>query len=426
MRYVVIEKWEGPCWHECLANISRQLACEPSCDEEAVQMATLAAVKKRNPSVPGIFYLNTILDFPFLRLHQTLVQADALLRNVDGSVCQLINDNGMTNISVFDYSKPIGQKIWLDEVERLVETGTVDGFYGDTMQVYATENTSTGLWELCKTGHHTCCEMTARTAQLYNAGKNKTMEAAYKFLGPQAVFFKISDVLSGGDRTPEKMNATVAARTTSGLDHRGPYVHISHGDQKSTHDPHDVASVCSNDDIALFMLAVQPGAFLGCNGWDPRFAKPLGTPKGPMVRAADGTYSRNFMSGTTVTWDSRLEGPKGRIHWAGDPPGPSPPLAPPPPPPPPPPPLPPTKTCPDPASDCSWPHANVGRKPVNSWGECCAVCSSSKACAKWVFHSGEASAAPGTCTLHGAHANGPNRLGPGSGKVCGTSNASAH
>ena len=38
-------------------------------------MATLAAVKKLNPSVPGIFYLNTILDFPFLRLHQTLVQA---------------------------------------------------------------------------------------------------------------------------------------------------------------------------------------------------------------------------------------------------------------------------------------------------------------------------------------------------------------
>ena len=38
------------------------------------------------------------------------------MRNVDGSLCQLVNDNGMTNITVFDYSKPIGQKIWLDEV----------------------------------------------------------------------------------------------------------------------------------------------------------------------------------------------------------------------------------------------------------------------------------------------------------------------
>lgn len=271
MRYVVIEKWEGPCWNECLANVSKQLPCEPSCDEEAVQMATLAAVKKLNPSVPGIMYLNTILDFPFLRLHQTLVDADALVRNVDGSVCQLINDNGMTNITVYDYSKPIGQQIWLDAVQRLVETGTVDGFYGDTMQVYAEENNQTGLWEVCKIGHHTCCEMNESTAKLYNAGKNRTMEAAYRFLGPKAVFFKISDVLSGAHNspTPEQMNSTIAGRTTSGLDHRGPYIHISHGDQKTSHDPHDVASDCSNDDIALFMLAVEPGAFLGARASRP-------------------------------------------------------------------------------------------------------------------------------------------------------------
>jgi hypothetical protein len=431
MRYVVIEKWEGPCWNECLANITKKTPCEPSCDEEAVQLATLAAVKKLNPKVAGIMYLNTILDFHFLRLHQTLVEADALVRNVDGSVCQLINDNGMTNITVYDYSKPIGQKIWLDEVQRLVETGTVDGFYGDTMQVYATENNRTGLWELCKKSHHTCCEMNESTAQLYNAGKNKTMEAAYEFLGPKAVFFKISNVMTHGGNTPEQMNATIAGRATAGLDHRGPYVHISRGDQRTSHDPHDVASACSGDDIALFMLAVQPGAFLGCDGWDPAFGKPLGTPTGPMARnSTDGTYSRSFASGTTVSWDPRLEGPKGRIHWAGDPPGPSPPPPPPlpPPPPPPPPPLPPTKTCPHPASDCSWPHANVGSKRVDSWSECCDVCSSRSACAKWVFHSGEASAAEpsGLCALHGSSAIGPHRLGPGSGKVCGTSNSSAY
>ena len=126
--------------------------------------------------------------------------------------------------------------------------------------------------------HHTCCEMNKSTAMLYNAGKNKTMEAAYKFLGPKAVFFKISDVLSGAhmSRTPAQMNATIARHMTSGLDHRGPYVHISHGDQKTSHDPHDVTSKCSSDDVALFMLGVEPGAFLGCNGWDPSFAKPLG------------------------------------------------------------------------------------------------------------------------------------------------------
>lgn len=421
MRYVVIEKWEGPCWDECLANISKKIACDSSCDEEDVQVATLAAVKKMNASVPGIMYLNTILDFHFLRLHQVLVEADALVRNIDGSLCQLENDNGMTNVTVIDYSKPAGQNIWLDEIKRLVDTGVVDGFYGDTMQVYATESSTRGVWTLCKSSHNTCCTMSKNTALQYNAGKNKTMEAAYKFLGPKAVFFKVSDVLAHPGKTPEQMNATIASHTTSGLDSTGPYIHINHGDQKTDYDPRNVSSQCSSDDVALFMLAVVPGAFLGCNGWDPDFQKPLGAPVGPMVRnVTDGTYSRKFASGTVVTWNPMLE-PRGRIHWAGDPPQPGPAPSPPPPPP-----LPPTQTCPDPTNDCSWPKANVGKKSVNNWTECCDACSALEACAKWVFHSNEDSASQGTCILHSAHATGPNRLRPGSGKICGTCNSSTN
>jgi hypothetical protein len=135
MRYVVIEKWEGPCWNECLANTTKGVQCEPSCNEEQVQMATLKAVKAINPKVAGVFYLNTILDFHFLHLHQLYEEADALLRNIDGTICSLINDNGMKNISAFDFSKEIGQQLWLDEIKNLTQTGLVDGFYGDTMQV---------------------------------------------------------------------------------------------------------------------------------------------------------------------------------------------------------------------------------------------------------------------------------------------------
>ena len=138
-------------------------------------------------------YLNTILDFHFLDLHRKYVEADALLRNVDGTLCSLVNDNGMKNISAFDFSKPAGQQLWLNTIKAMVATGYVDGFYGDTMQVYAEPNNKTGLWELCKKSHNTCCQMNASTAALYNAGKNKTMEAAHAFLGPKAVFFKIRD-----------------------------------------------------------------------------------------------------------------------------------------------------------------------------------------------------------------------------------------
>jgi hypothetical protein len=196
MRYVIIEKWEGHCWNDCVKNASEGVKCEASCHEEAAQSATLKAVKALNPNVAGIFYQNTMLDFNFLELHQRYVDADALLHNVDGTLCQLESDNGMKNITVFDYSKEIGQQLWLNQIKNLTQPGVVDGFYGDTMQVSATEN-SKGEWTVCKSRHSTCCTMNSSTAAAYNAGKDKTMKAAYAFLGEKAVFFKISDIMHG-------------------------------------------------------------------------------------------------------------------------------------------------------------------------------------------------------------------------------------
>ena len=68
MRYVVVEKWEGSCWTECLANTSKGAQCEPSCREEDAQVATLRAVKALNPEVAGVFYLMVYLHHPGLPL----------------------------------------------------------------------------------------------------------------------------------------------------------------------------------------------------------------------------------------------------------------------------------------------------------------------------------------------------------------------
>jgi hypothetical protein len=142
-----------------------------------------------------------------------------------------------------------------------------------------------------------------------------------------------------------------------------------------------VASACSDDDVAIFMLAVEPGAFIGCNGWDAQnFGKPLGAPLGPYRRFANGTYFREFKSGTTVAWDPSAEkGGRARIQWAGDPP-----LPPLPPPAPAPPPRPPG-ACSEPEMDCGWRHDDAGTTHAHNWTECCGACRAEGACAKWVF-----------------------------------------
>lgn len=79
MRIVMLEKWEGPCWDDCLANATAGLRCEPACNVEADSLATLRRVRAINPAVSNVLYLNTLLMFPFYSLAQKYIDAGALL-----------------------------------------------------------------------------------------------------------------------------------------------------------------------------------------------------------------------------------------------------------------------------------------------------------------------------------------------------------
>lgn len=71
-------------------------------------------------------------------------------------------------------------------------------------------------------------------------------------------------------------------------------------------------SHCSESMVAAFLLAVEPGAFLLCNGWDDNFALRLGSPMGAAKHdAKSGAWSRNFAGGTKATW---LNG-TGTVQW---------------------------------------------------------------------------------------------------------------
>ena len=84
MRLVILEKWEGPCWDDCIANSTATPArpCLPSCNEEHESLAVLRRVRGLNPGVSTMLYLNALLLFPFYELAQRFIDADALLKDV--------------------------------------------------------------------------------------------------------------------------------------------------------------------------------------------------------------------------------------------------------------------------------------------------------------------------------------------------------
>jgi len=128
MRLVMVEKWEGRCWADCLANSTATppLPCSASCDVEADMLSTLRKVKALNPAISTVFYWNTLLAFPFYKQVGEFADAGALL--VDSNTQQpvmLRNDNGMPGIGVYDFGKPAGRQLWLGMVQTLVKTGLV-------------------------------------------------------------------------------------------------------------------------------------------------------------------------------------------------------------------------------------------------------------------------------------------------------------
>ena len=59
MRLIVIEKWAGPCWYECYANLTKTppIPCQPSCGAENYQMNTIKRAKMANTKLSAVFYL---------------------------------------------------------------------------------------------------------------------------------------------------------------------------------------------------------------------------------------------------------------------------------------------------------------------------------------------------------------------------------
>ena len=172
MRLVMLEKWEGRCWDDCLANATAEppMPCSPACDVEADSLATLRRVRRLNPRVTNVLYLNALMLFPFYSLAASYIEKGALLMDSEtGRAVELKNDNGMPGVLVPDFSAAAGRALWLGEVEGWLSTGLVDGIFADKWPDQAHANhTANATWLIC---NHVCGTVSAEVGAAWNAGK---------------------------------------------------------------------------------------------------------------------------------------------------------------------------------------------------------------------------------------------------------------
>ena len=412
MRIIMIEKWEGHCWQDCLGNGTGSPPCQPSCGVENDMLDTFRRVKTVNPATATVLYFNTLLAFPFYTAVGKFKASNAL--TIDSSTHEPINirnDNGMEGIGVYGFDTEVGVKLYIDTVKNLTATGLVDGFFGDKWG-HAAQPDKAGQWQLC---NHECGNVTQAQGRAWNAGKAKALAAAIKDVGI-GPYFSNGEPFEGVEG-----NLNGHWQHDSGLFTGDPRKHIedvqqhlvNHTyfyssctiDEKWYIDPNDPASLytqCDDQALARFLLAVEKGVFLGSNGWDPAYDKPLGDPLSPAVYTPGrpATLHRNFSSGTFVvfTYNESGDGGKGEIWWEGKPP-----------PPPTPSPTPAPILCGDLHStvlDDTWfTGGEISNSTQPSSSACCTACAANASCMAWTWASRKRGTSPEhTCHLHTAKA----------------------
>jgi len=239
------------------------------------------------------------------------------------------NDNGMLNVTIGDWSNPAAVDAYLDFHRSLVATEVVDGHFADKPNVFPIRNASLSTgWEICETasgpGKHTwsdaCAEITESQANGYTAGRERLMSSLLPIYtqggaSQGGVVFDATNATNGNTATfyykPFKADA-IHERVLAYLQSGYRYVYFM-ADQQTDSDPSDLQPSCSEDHIGLFLLGVEEGCILGCNGWSEDFERPLGAPLGNATRSGD-IMTRKFASGTYVEYDVAKRTAK--VHWA--------------------------------------------------------------------------------------------------------------
>jgi len=357
LQIVILMQEDGECWLKCCPN-ARQggnqcgdppgavhngtalPGCGPECDQHGKQDAIFASLKaralaagRREPHC--MLYLNAVYDFPFSSTHQLGDTIDVL--DVHGKVHVENVDPGVFPVTMFDFGKVAARQAWLDIVERAVVNGSSDGVYVDCGPTYGLKCTDPSNSSTCiakRNGKRASLneQVTPEQVEAYQQAKDATVLAGGALVGANGTWYDKSGswrthpphrlggnlimikppTLAGNKKVwdAEQLIIQVQTAVTN-------FKYVIVGCQNCFSNPKtekdSLPSQCSGTQVAAFLLALQPGAFLLCNGWDDKFALPLGNPLTPASQdSSTGEWTRSFADGTRVSWTNGT----GTVTWA--------------------------------------------------------------------------------------------------------------
>lgn len=279
-----------------------------------------------------------------------------------------------------------------------------------------------------------CGQLTEQKALAYNAGKAQMLIGLTNIYGKTGALWQCggSGVEQCGSVCSRQPPCTLGGAFSKAVEQHAQllktlqnftYVYFMMGDAHGT----ALTTHCTPDDIMLFLLIVEEGMVIGCNGWDTAapfagqttgipaswWVSSLGKPLSPPA-IVNGVVSRSFESGVRVRYD--LTGKNGTIDGWEAVPSPSPPT-----------PGPPTPT-PALPGYCGAPLVDYGIgqhdlekevKVTAGPGACCSHCKSVAGCVAWAWHHEQKNA----CHVHSVGATKSDTKHPGC--ISGFMNASS-
>lgn len=286
---------------------------------------TLRRVKAIDPNISTIFYYNSILDWPFYKLHEEFLQhPDWWLKRGaadpegPGAVCRIGGDSTFpnhTNMLVFDFAQKAVRDFWASECYNMTQTGFVDGCFSDRSPTSDHDTSAPcGAGPEFAAGHVTVLQ------DLQKQLGNGVLIAnhAYNLTG-------VNSVQIEGFKADETSILTLQQCVANG---KIVEAHAGYGEDGEA-DEH-----CSNgieNSLAAFLIGAGERSYYTCSrgwkiqedpvekSWHPEYEKALGKPKADGAKGADGVWSRTFLSAkgeTVVTFNAKTN--VGKIAWAGE------------------------------------------------------------------------------------------------------------